>query len=598
MILGLKDDSIKKESCFAIMAKWQWLYGGTWVNCTDENHVAISTAYNNPTLEPMYLTNALGELWGTLDSMKFRVHGDDVETNTIVRRGPEPGESPLFAVIEEGGDFVLPMEITNQLFSGSRPVVGPIEVSIGAELFKSENHKLYKFSEGQFEERSWRKTGISKAQFEDMTKTRFVWQFKGPFRWEKMQKAISMTSSDPEKKESLDQILETFDPEEDLTEYGPYQFPDYLSVHGLDTLAFEVMDHYNSIPHNEWKDFDPQTNVQIESARTKERPGAGILVNDHKYMVIFDGSAGSSGADSVVIRPTRYQKMLESIEEQFIESESRAQQQTITDLLSLLSDIGVSPRMFIFNAMHRGDDVVESIPEEHRERVQSLISQMRSSTGSLGTRIQSFLPTLLTKFNECEIRMGNSEKLDPKPMDESVCETLANGLRRPQRWQCSSFKEMISFLGAKQSWLLPGQGDCVLCGETKQQTLVHCGHAGACMKCWLDTLNKTHMSCPFCRGSVEEGQLKLAAKKAGPPKKTKTAKKKSRKRKRDITPEELLAEIQKDGKYSGITGESSFSMRRWYTILVRRKLLSIGQLPKNSQMSCNLVKAMKEFKLI
>jgi len=100
---------------------------------------------------------------------------------------------------------------------------------------------------------------------------------------------------------------------------------------------------------------------------------------------------------------------------------------------------------------------------------------------------------------------------------------------------------------------------------------------------------------------VEEGQLTLD-KQQKQQKQQKRQSRKNRKvsgkRKRDTTPEELLVEIQKDGHYSEITGESSFSMRKWYTILVRRKLLSIGQLPKNSQMSCNLQKAMKEFKLI
>jgi len=582
------------------MSNWQWLFGGTWVDCELKNQVQMSASYDVPTMEPLYLTNALGELWGTLDSMKFRLHDDDMCINTVVRRGPVEGEMPLFAIVEDGGDFIIPYEMGLQLFGEESPVAGPVEVSVGAELFKAENGNIYKCIDGKFEERSWRRTNISKAQFKDMSKTRFVWQFKGPFRWEKMQRAIELTgASCASKKESLDQMLATFDPEEDLTEYGPYQFQDYLSVHGLDMLAFEVMDHYNTIKSCEWKDFDPHTNAQIENARSKERPGAGILVNDHKYMLIFDGSAGSSGADSVVIRPTRYQKMLESIEEQFYESESRSHRQTISSLLKLLSQIGISPRLFLFNAASHGDDVIERfVPEEYRERVRGLIMQLRSSTGSLGTRLQYFLPALMTKFNECEIRMGLSEKLSPKPLDKSVCETLANGLRRPRRWSCSTFKDMVSFLGEKQSWLLPGSGNCVLCGETKQRTLVHCGTAGACMKCWVDTLNKSRMSCPFCRNSVEEGQLKLAQ--SSPKKELLVAPKKSRKRKRkrDITPEEFLLEIQKDGKYSEITPLSSFSMRKWYTILVRRKLLKMSQLPKNSQKCCTLYKAMKEFKII
>jgi adenylyl- and sulfurtransferase ThiI len=74
----------------------------------------------------------------------------------------------------------------------------------------------------------------------------------------------------------------------------------------------------------------------------------------------------------------------------------------------------------------------------------------------------------------------------------------------------------------------------------------------------------------------------------------------SRKRKRNAydTPEEILYEIQKDQKYAQISMASKESMRKWFTILLRRKMVSIAQMPRNEQGKKAFVDAMIDFKLL
>tara|TARA_B100000767_G_scaffold121161_1_gene115536 strand:+ start:139 stop:423 length:285 start_codon:yes stop_codon:yes gene_type:complete len=73
-----------------------------------------------------------------------------------------------------------------------------------------------------------------------------------------------------------------------------------------------------------------------------------------------------------------------------------------------------------------------------------------------------------------------------------------------------------------------------------------------------------------------------------------------RKRKRNAfdTPEEILHEIQKDEKYSGISLVSKEPMRKWFTILLRRKMVSISQMPRNEQGKRAFLDAMVAFKLL
>lgn len=568
---------------------WQWLYNGVWVDCESKNNETFQKHFECPTLEPMYMVNTLGELWGTSDSMKFRIHGGDEEVETFIRQGPTPSESPLLAVVEEGGDFILPYELSQKICGGQ-----PFEQQVGTDLFKFENNILFKHVDGHFVEKSYHETGISKWQFEDMTSTRFVWEFRGPFRWERMSAAIEKLKARGWS-DILNEILESYDPEADLSEYGPYQFPDYLAAHGHTDLAFELIDIFSREEQSDWAPFDGQTNALIEKGRNNQRPGVNISVKDHQYMILFDSGTGSSGSDPVVIRPTRYQKILESIEEHFVNIESQSQRRVIRELLSTLTDLGISPRVFLLGAAHQGDSIIDRlIPEVHRVRVRTIVNQMRTSHGNLSTRIQEFLPALLNKFNECEIRICREEILNTKPVCKLVTATLSSGLRRPREWKCANFLSMIQFLRQNQSWDVPGSGNCDICGETSQVTLSHCS-GEACMKCWVDTLHETRGTCPFCRTDVEEGTLKQVIQQ---PKNATKTKSRVKKRKRSASASDILSIIQQDTRYAKVTSSTAYSMQRWYTILVRKKILKMAQLPKNSQKVCTFENAIKEFKIV
>ena len=106
------------------------------------------------------------------------------------------------------------------------------------------------------------------------------------------------------------------------------------------------------------------------------------------------------------------------------------------------------------------------------------------------------------------------------------------------------------------------------------------------------------MSCPFCRGTAEDKCLK---RKKYIPAKTKG---KCGKRKRPAAdtlyfdrPQDVLAEIHKDEKYKDITQDTIKPMRKLFTILLRRKLVPITQMPRNEQGKKDFKEAMKTFKL-
>jgi hypothetical protein len=59
--------------------KWEFTWGGVWIKCQQKNNIHLNRRLHEPSLEALYLTNDLGELWGNLEEsqdMKFRLHGD------------------------------------------------------------------------------------------------------------------------------------------------------------------------------------------------------------------------------------------------------------------------------------------------------------------------------------------------------------------------------------------------------------------------------------------------------------------------------------------------------------------------------------------
>ena len=108
------------------------------------------------------------------------------------------------------------------------------------------------------------------------------------------------------------------------------------------------------------------------------------------------------------------------------------------------------------------------------------------------------------------------------------------------------------------------------------------------------------MTCPFCRDVISEGQLKKSCTPTLTATSTKAMAKRGRKRKRVAfnTPQQILDEIHIDKRYCGITMDSKEPMRKWFTILLRRKMISISQMPKNEQGRKQFLEAMKAFKLL
>ena len=97
---------------------WQWLYAGRWVDCEPQNQSLLDKDEHAPSMDRLYMVNRFGELWGcpSRNDMTFRVHGDDEEMRTKIRRGPEPNELPLYCILTRGHQRYLPYNVCRTLF--------------------------------------------------------------------------------------------------------------------------------------------------------------------------------------------------------------------------------------------------------------------------------------------------------------------------------------------------------------------------------------------------------------------------------------------------------------------------------------------------
>ena len=589
---------------------YQWLYGNNWIDCTPENNSIISKRVQEPSLLPLTLKNAFGKLEGSFETgeIHFIIHGgeSDAPLGTRIRPGALPGELPVYAAISGNSMALFSYEASRVLFHDGKPRSEKVTLHYGTNTYVAQNEELFHMMANELVPRRWKAVDVSKAQFDLMTETRYKWRFKGPMRWPRMCQAVASVLEDmaEDQRAILREHFENLNPSEDNTEYGPYQFPDYLSSLGLQEMAILVADVFQSIPDDEWRYFDPVTNRRIEDARQQNRPMVIIEAHNQKYMIVFDVGGGASGASSVLVRPMRYQKILESIEEQFHETMVEEHETTRGRLADVLREQQVPPNLFLMAMMTNHSILLDRLDEPHKTEVAELLERLSTPGSNLSTRIQQFLPVLLNKFKECDIEMSQEEHVEPKKLESKIVKTAKTGLCIPEtneeHSQCLDFKELVYFIQSQQCWLMPkGKNRCDICGDSGQKTLTHCGTASACLKCWCDSLVKTNMSCPFCRGTVEGKTLKLAA--AVPtPKLRKKAPTNKRKRKRDAfeTPEEILQEIHKDAKYAAVSLASKEPMRKWFTILVRRKLVGITQMPRNEQGKKSFVEAMKIFKLL
>lgn len=594
-------EKVKKK-----MSRYQWSYGNDWIGCNKKNNKTFAYRREHPSLEPLYLANDYGELWGSFenDTMKFRLHGDATEMNVRIRRAAVSNELPIYAMLTPQDDIhILSYEVCRQLFEDGQPREQETFANHGTERLKVHKNILYQWAGGEFRPRRYKRTDLTKRQVEDETSTRYKWHFKGPMLSEKVRIAVQTLCSElPEQdKAFLLESFEHFNPSEDDTEYGPYQFTDYLSTElNRSDISFKLIDAIAKVPSSEWTPFDSLTNGRIERARQQKRPVVFFHAHGEKYMILFDADQGD-GQRAAVIHPSRYQKILESIEEQFHQSVSTEHEQQFGRLFDALTNTGIDPRLFVMALASSPETAIELVSNEvDRENIRSIINRLESSQSrNASTRVQQFMPALLQKFKECDIQMSNEETIRPKFLCPMVLETIENGMAIPasQQGHCTDFKSLIHFIHDHQSWKMPpGNHTCDICSASRKTTLSHCGTARACLKCWADSLVHTNMTCPFCRGVIGEKQLKKSAVAAKP----KPAKKRSRKRKRRAydTPEEILSEIHGDSKYTNITLASKEPMRKWFTILLRRKMVAISQMPFNDQGKKDFKEAMKAFKLL
>ena len=366
-------------------------------------------------------------------------------------------------------------------------------------------------------------------------------------------------------------------------------------------VAIQVLDAFNAQPLDDWRPMDALTNMRIESSREDHEPMAVVHVDGQLYSVIFDTGTGASGQSAVLVRPTRYQKILESIEEQFHAAMAEHRDTITTQLYDALVQ-HINPTAFLLIFFQDQESAFTSmVPNDTvRAHLRGILDQIGTSTGHLSTRIQQFMPTLLEKFKECEIRLCTEETRDPKPCCPELVATMKTGLKIPDSWrsQCKTLADLMRFVRKTDSWELPrGRHTCDICSESCKRTLTHCGDAKVCLKCWADTLVETNMTCPFCRQKMSETDLKTSVfvpiVKVDPQKSTG-----KRKRERKWTARELLEQIHQDEKYTEITESTSFDMRKWFTILLRCQLVKVHQMPRNKHGAQNFKTAMKAFKLI
>ena len=569
---------------------WQWYYASTWLQCTPENQLKLAQREQQPSVEPIRLSNDVGEIFGHPEKeyMQFRLFGEHQYVRTFVRKGPKSNDAPIYAVIQRSLRCFLPYEAGRKLFRNGKPYRVRKECHVGTEHYVAENGQLFKMMDGELVRVNWKRTDLSRAQLLAITKTRYKWEFKGAFRLERMRAAVVKVSEqleDAEASQTLTDAFELFDPNFDVTEHGPYQFNDFLLSRGLNDLAIRVMETYHADEPQEWLSFDAMTNAKIEKARAEGHPMANLFVRGHQYVIVFDSGSGASGQPPVVIRPLRYERILTSIEENFGRSQIKLLYETIMEL-------GLDPRTFLMATLNNENSIEEFIPEEHRERIRNLIRG-----GSIGTALQNQLPPLLEKYKECEIRLSSQETLTPKPLEKSIKQTLVTGLRVPHhlREHCSTFEELIGHIHRNQCWLLgKGSHTCDLC-STKAVVLNHCGSSKACLKCWADSLHSNSMCCPFCRQEIDDAQLTMVT--DAPERKKAPCKK--RKRERSFsTAEEVLEEIQKDQLYAHFKLDDNQPMRKWFTVLMRRGMLKNGQLPRNMQAKKSLRSALQEFNIL
>lgn len=513
--------STKNQTSISPIENWQYKIDDKWINCSPENCIVLQRRFSEPSLQPIFLQNKHGELWGCPEKhdMQFRFNNklDTVHTSDV-RIGIKEGETTIHVVeyLNNGNDLrshiVIPPK-AQHLVTRVETLPndsGHLDVQIGTDCLVAHKGEIWmKNYNGVLARCRYGMTNLSFSQYNEITSSRYSWSFQGPFRKKRMFMAVQKTAPLLSPFMSL-QLYDLYDRvfddnDEDATEYGPYQFQDLLIARGKYEIATILMDQYHSIPSDEWKSFSGMQNVKIEACRAKKEPGLRLVIGGVVYMIVFDSGAGSSGSNAVLIRPSRFNKILTTIEEQF-------EEESLRELFAALVDIDIDPVFFLSLGPNESDEI---LTEDQKVKIEPLLHKLHHAREFMGTRIQELMPALLNKFKECEIKMVNEETINEKKMCKNIFETLYDGgLAVPIGILTPTFEEMISFLHKQQSWVVPAVENsvkrCDICLDSERPCVMsHCGQNAACMKCWIDSLVENKMKCMFCRQEVEERSLKI-----------------------------------------------------------------------------------------
>jgi hypothetical protein len=451
----------------------------------------------------------------------------------------------------------------------------------------------------------WKQSTVSMEQFRTMTQTRYQWEFNGPFREERMRQAVLITAAELESTEqrTLQRMFSQFDPDLDMTEHGSCQFNDFLCTHGLSKLACQLMDNYHSIPLNGWRAFDRATNSQIEKFRRHGHSNCVVDVRGQQYMLLFDSGGGDSGQPPVLIRPERYNRILDNIE-------NEVRRSATDELANMLEEHDLDIEDIFCTGVNEiigeGLSAIAAIstPEE-KVRFINAVRRITHPEDDIATRLQHFLPILLEKYKEGEVRLSNQEQLYPKRLCSHIAATVDTGLAIPHshRLFCASFPELIQFIQETQSWVRTDADDsqkssCHICLMDDCYTLNHCGSARACLKCWVDTLVRTNTNCPFCRQEVQEGHLKGVTTQQTTNIFTAAHVRKKQRRKRFNSVVAVLDTIKQDSRYENTTLQTTAAARQWFTILVRCKIIELSQLNKCDESVHTLESILQKFQVL
>ena len=587
---------------------WEWSWGNRWITFSDENQRILDARELEPSLSPLHLTEGHGKDRATIrghpEASHFRTMDLtilDMTMRTNIRRARASDDIPFFAIVTSHSALPLPYDVGAHLFEKKKqrwmPRTEKTSCHTGGRHFVADEGRLYEVHGQGIHEIVWRQQDLTRDEYRYATRQPLCWEFKPNFRWERMLHAIQ-TVNDP----ILTQALQTFSPAQPVhaTTHGPIQFQDMIREQWLTEndatrkqqlgRALERLEHvYEQLSDQDaskdWQPFDPVVNTLIERARLRQRPMAFFTFQKQQYVIVFDTGGGASGAAPVVLRPTRYPQILQCMEDDIV--------QDITQRAQRLCEAHNVYQWTPFEA--NVDQVAQHFPASAVQQAVACIQDAQNIRERVATRSQLYMPRLLEKYKECDIRQVVSDTPPPQTrLDRCVEATLRTGLCVPDHIN-ASWRQLVAFIHKHRSTRLQhGEPfECMLCQERRPLLGGHCGEARACLTCWSTTLAQRNMQCPFCNREVLQGQLRLCLQTP----------------KVDSVPTRVAqpAPVQKDmdtirqhllTHWPTLDLSKSLRMEQWYRKLLQCNVISLHQRPKHSQKKKTFIDALKEFQLV